>query len=179
MAFALQILAMTLPYVVIAALLPAHTAHTVMGETAHRLSHGRLSIDFPEDVAKLSALQRYVALEGGTEKPFDNPYWDNHAEGVYVGIIGGLPLFSSDAKFDSGTGWPSFFEPIDPTHVLERVDRAHGMARTEVLDARSGAHLGHVFDDGPLPSGRRYCMNSAAMRFVPKGEPLPEPLGEL
>jgi methionine-R-sulfoxide reductase len=153
---------------------------------------------------------RYVALEGGTEKPFDNPYWDNHAEGVYVGIIGGLPLFSSDAKFDSGTGWPSFFEPIDPTHVLERVDRAHGMARTEVLDARSGAHLGHVFDDGyvhgrthpiplhpargpmdttltiascvtcrPLPSGRRYCMNSAAMRFVPKGEPLPGPLGEL
>lgn len=89
-----------------------------------------------------------MTLEAGTEKPFLNEYWDNHEAGTYVGIIGGLPLFSSDAKYDSGTGWPSFFEPIDPTHVIERLDSTHGMARTEVLDARSGAHLGHVFNDG-------------------------------
>jgi methionine-R-sulfoxide reductase len=99
---------------------------------------------------------------------------DNKRKGVYVSAVGGLPLFSSDAKYDSGTGWPSFWAPIDPEHVVEvKDDSIPFMSRVEVLDARSGAHLGHVFSDGPRPTGRRYCMNAAALRFIPEGEPLP------
>ena len=116
-----------------------------------------------------------MTLEAGTEKPFHNEYWDNHEAGTYVGIIGGLPLFSSDAKYDSGTGWPSFFEPIDPTHVLERVDSAHGMARTEVLDARSGAHLGHVFDDGYAPPPLLMGMRMRSGRALPREHTLARP----
>lgn len=128
---------------------------------------------------KLTPLQRNVALEHGTERAFtgrfaDGSNWDEKRRGTYVCALSGLPLFSSDAKFDSGTGWPSFHTPISPDHVELRVDRSiPWMPRTEVLDARSGAHLGHVFPDGPRPSGQRFCMNAAALRFVPEGEPLP------
>ena len=119
---------------------------------------------------ELTDMQFHVTRESGTEAAFTGELCDNHEDGVYVSVCGGLPLFASDAKFDSGSGWPSFVQPIDPEHVIERVDATHGMARTELVCARSGAHLGHVFDDGPAPTGRRYCINSAALRFVPKGK---------
>ena len=119
---------------------------------------------------KLTPMQEHVT-KGGTEKPFDNEYWDNHAEGIYVDVISGKPLFSSTDKFDSGTGWPSFTRPIDESLIKTQVDTTFGMARTEVKSATSDAHLGHVFNDGPKEKGGfRYCMNSAAMRFIPKAE---------
>jgi peptide methionine sulfoxide reductase msrA/msrB len=121
----------------------------------------------------LSPLAVEVTQRAGTEPAFTGGLHDNHAKGIYVSAVSGLPLFRSSAKFDSGTGWPSFYEPIDPDHVILREDKALGMSRTEVLDARSGAHLGHVFKDGPKPTGLRYCMNSAALRFIPEGQPLP------
>ncbi len=116
---------------------------------------------------RLTPQQFHVTCNGGTEPPFDNAYWDHKAVGIYVDVISGAPLFSSEAKFDSGTGWPSFFEPIDAGEIVEVVDRSHGMIRTEVRARTSGAHLGHVFPDGPPPTGLRYCINSAALRFVP------------
>ena len=126
------------------------------------------------EIAKtLTPEQVKVTLQSGTEPPFCSPLAHEKQAGVYVSVVGGLPLFRSSDKFDSGTGWPSFFQPFDPAHVVERVDRSHGMVRTEILDARSGAHLGHVFDDGPKPTGKRYCMNAAALKFIPEGTPLP------
>lgn len=119
---------------------------------------------------RLTADQYHIACEGGTEPPFDNEYWDHKGEGVYVDVISGKPLFSSEAKFDSGTGWPSFFAPVDPDEVLEIEDTSHGMRRIEVRSKSGNAHLGHVFPDGPEPTGLRYCINSAALRFVPKSE---------
>lgn len=115
----------------------------------------------------LSKDQYRVTREGGTETPFQNAYWDNHQPGLYVDIITGEPLFSSLDKFDSGTGWPSFTKPISEDKVVEKRDSSHGMERTEVRSAKSAAHLGHVFDDGPPPTGERYCLNSAALRFIP------------
>lgn len=114
---------------------------------------------------KLSATQYKVACEGGTEAPFQNEYWDNHREGIYVDIISGEPLFSSKDKFDSGTGWPSFTKPIDLSNISEHSDTSFGMTRTEVK-SKSGAHLGHVFPDGPGPGGQRFCINSASLRFI-------------
>jgi methionine-R-sulfoxide reductase len=118
----------------------------------------------------LTPLQYKVTREDGTEPPFNNPYWDNHAEGIYVDIISGAPLFSSTDKYDSGTGWPSFTRPLDPAAVVNREDRSFFSVRTEVRGKLSDAHLGHVFGDGPPPTGQRYCMNSAALRFIPKAD---------
>jgi peptide-methionine (R)-S-oxide reductase len=109
-----------------------------------------------------------VMREGGTERAFTGQYWDNHEKGIYVCAACGNPLFSSDTKFESGTGWPSFFKPLTPTSVDEKKDSTFGMTRTEIVCHRCGGHLGHVFDDGPQPTGQRYCMNSVALKLDKK-----------
>ena len=116
---------------------------------------------------QLNKQQYHVMRECGTETPFHNAYWDNHRPGIYVDPITGEALFSSLDKFDSGTGWPSFTKPIQKQHVKEKVDGSHGMERTEVRSSTSDSHLGHVFPDGPAPTGLRYCINSASLRFIP------------
>jgi methionine-R-sulfoxide reductase len=121
----------------------------------------------PSLKGELTEMQYEVACGGGTEPPFRNEYWDNKQSGVYVDIVSGVPLFLSSQKFDSGTGWPSFTEPVSNDAVVEISDMSHGMVRTEVRAGGSGSHLGHVFPDGPAPSGLRYCINSASLRFVP------------
>jgi methionine-R-sulfoxide reductase len=123
---------------------------------------------------QLTPEQYAIARAQGTEPAFCGTLLDNHREGIYHCVCCGLPLFSSDSKFNSGTGWPSFFQPVAKENVIARTDNSYGMQRTEILCARCGAHLGHVFDDGPPPTGLRFCLNSAALTFVDKGREVPE-----
>jgi peptide methionine sulfoxide reductase msrA/msrB len=120
--------------------------------------------------ARLTPLQYDVTQHEATEPAFDNPYWDNKQAGIYVDIVSGEPLFSSTDKFKSGTGWPSFTRPIDENALVEHTDTRFFMKRTELKSRQAGSHLGHVFDDGPQPTGLRYCINSAALRFIPKDQ---------
>ena len=119
---------------------------------------------------KLTPLQFQVTQKEGTETPYKNDYWQNKKDGIYVDIVSGEPLFSSQDKYESGTGWPSFTKPLEKGNLVEKKDGALGFGRTEVRSKMADSHLGHVFDDGPAPTGLRYCMNSAAMKFIPKEE---------
>jgi methionine-R-sulfoxide reductase len=116
---------------------------------------------------RLTPEQYRVTQHEGTESPFRNEYWNNKKPGIYVDVVSGEPLFSSLDKYDSGTGWPSFTRPLEPDNVETRTDRSHGMVRVEARSKLGDSHLGHVFDDGPAPTGQRYCMNSASLRFIP------------
>ncbi len=137
------------------------------------------SVNKEELRKKLSQLQYEVTCNAATEPPFRNAYWDNHAAGLYVDVIDGEPLFASNHKFESGSGWPSFFQPVNKASIIEKEDRTHNMVRIEVISAKSGAHLGHLFPDGPRPTGMRYCINSASLRFIPVADLEKEGYGKL
>ncbi len=133
----------------------------------------------PEALSRLTPEQYRVTQQDGTERPFDNEYWDNDEPGLYVDVVSGEPLFASFDKFDSGTGWPSFVKPVDPDNILEHRDRGYGMVRTEVRSTQGDSHLGHVFPDGPREAGGlRYCINSASLHFIHRDDLESEGYGE-
>jgi len=164
--------------ILVAAALMGVCVTTAFSQTTPKSRTDMSKLSDDELKRQLTPQQYYVTKQSGTEPAFRNAYWDNHEPGIYVDVISGEPLFISKDKFDSGTGWPSFTKPINPNAVVEKTDDSLGMTRTEVRSAKSDAHLGHVFDDGPKPTGLRYCMNSAALRFIPVDKLEAEGYGE-